>query len=58
VTVATNEAVVQQDSKASIHCYPLEANQDGLHHGIMFFYSREDATHMALLNVNPPCFNV
>jgi len=45
---AENEDKVKEECKATIRCYPLEANQEGLHKGKKCFYSGEDATHMAL----------
>jgi len=43
-----NEAKIKEDCKATIRCYPMDANEKGLHKGKKCFYSGEDATHMAL----------
>lgn len=45
---ATNEGKIKEECKATIRCYPLDANQQGLHEGKKCFYSGEAATHMAL----------
>jgi len=45
---AKNEDKIKTECKATIRCYPLEANKTGLHKGKKCFYSGEDATHMAL----------
>ena len=45
---AENEEKIKEESKATIRCYPLEANEKGMHNGKKCFYSGEDATHMAL----------
>ena len=45
---AENEDKIKEECKATIRCYPLDANSDGLHKGQKCFYSGEDATHMAL----------
>ncbi|KAG7341777.1 prolyl-tRNA synthetase [Nitzschia inconspicua] len=45
---AKNEDTIKTECKATIRCYPLEANEKGLHKGKKCFYSGEDATHMAL----------
>jgi len=45
---AVNEDKIKEECKATIRCYPLDANQQGLHEGKKCFYSGEDATHMAL----------
>jgi prolyl-tRNA synthetase len=45
---ANNEATIKQECKATIRCYPLEANEAGLYRGKKCFYSGDDATHMAL----------
>jgi prolyl-tRNA synthetase len=43
---ATNEAKIKEECKATIRCYPIDAQ--GQHEGKKCFYSGEDATHMAL----------
>lgn len=45
---AENEAAIKQECKATIRCYPLDANEAQLFQGKKCFYSGEDATHMAL----------
>lgn len=45
---AENEDKIKAECKATIRCYPLDANEQGLHKGKKCFYSGEDATHMAL----------
>jgi prolyl-tRNA synthetase len=45
---AANEAKIKEECKATIRCYPLDANEAGLHKGKKCFYSGEDATHVAL----------
>lgn len=45
---AENEDKIKEECKATIRCYPMEANEKGLHDGKKCFYSGEDATHMAL----------
>ncbi|KAL3925453.1 MAG: hypothetical protein SGILL_000394, partial [Bacillariaceae sp.] len=45
---AENEDKIKTECKATIRCYPLDANEEGLHEGKKCFYSGEDATHMAL----------
>lgn len=45
---AENEDAIQQECKATIRCYPLKENEEGLWKGQKCFYSGEDATHMAL----------
>ncbi|GKY93214.1 hypothetical protein MPSEU_000289200 [Mayamaea pseudoterrestris] len=45
---ADNEEKIKEETKATIRCYPLDANEKGLHKGKKCFYSGEDATHMAL----------
>lgn len=45
---AENEDKISTECKATIRCYPLEANEAGLYKGKKCFYSGEDATHMAL----------
>lgn len=45
---AENEDKIKTECKATIRCYPLEANEQGLHKGKKCFYSGDDATHMAL----------
>jgi prolyl-tRNA synthetase len=43
-----NENKIKEECKATIRCYPLEANEKGEYKGKKCFYSGEDATHMAL----------
>ncbi|CAN0031904.1 unnamed protein product [Pylaiella littoralis] len=43
-----NEDFVQQDSKATLRCYPLQLNEMGMHEGKECFYSGRPATHMAI----------
>jgi prolyl-tRNA synthetase len=45
---AVNEEKIKEECKATIRCYPLDANEQGLYKGKKCFYSGEDATHMAL----------
>lgn len=45
---AVNEDKIKEECKATIRCYPLHENEQGLHNGKKCFYSGEDATHMAL----------
>jgi prolyl-tRNA synthetase len=45
---AENEDTIKTECKATIRCYPLDANKEGAVHGKKCFYSGEDATHMAL----------
>ena len=45
---AENEDKIKTECKATIRCYPLDANQPGMVDGKKCFYSGEDATHMAL----------
>ena len=45
---ADNEANIKEECKATIRCYPIDANDAGLYQGKKCFYSGEDATHMAL----------
>jgi prolyl-tRNA synthetase len=45
---AENEDKIKTECKATIRCYPMEANDAGMHEGKKCFYSGEDATHMAL----------
>jgi len=45
---ATNEDKIKAECKATIRCYPLDANNQGLFKGKKCFYSGDDATHMAL----------
>jgi prolyl-tRNA synthetase len=45
---ADNEAKIKEECKATIRCYPLDANEAGLYEGKTCFYSGEVATHMAL----------
>lgn len=43
-----NVMKIKEECKATIRCYPLKENQEGLHKGKKCFYSGDDATHMAL----------
>jgi prolyl-tRNA synthetase len=43
-----NELKIKEECKATIRCYPIKENTEGLHAGKKCFYSGEDATHMAL----------
>lgn len=45
---ADNENTIKQECKATIRCYPLDANEANMAKGKKCFYSNEDATHMAL----------
>lgn len=45
---AENEKNIKDECKATIRCYPIDANEKGLHQGRKCFYSGDDATHMAL----------
>ncbi|CAB9504920.1 Proline--tRNA ligase [Seminavis robusta] len=45
---AANEDKIKEECKATIRCYPLKENSEGLHEGKKCFFSGEDATHMAL----------
>ena len=45
---AANEDKIKEECKATIRCYPIAENSQGLHEGKKCFYSGEDATHMAL----------
>jgi prolyl-tRNA synthetase len=45
---AENEDKIKTECKATIRCYPMDANDAGVHVGKKCFYSGEDATHMAL----------
>ncbi|CAJ1940088.1 unnamed protein product [Cylindrotheca closterium] len=45
---AENEDKISAECKATIRCYPLDANEAKLYEGKKCFYSGEDATHMAL----------
>jgi prolyl-tRNA synthetase len=45
---AENEEKIKTECKATIRCYPLDANEEGKHRGKKCFYSGDDATHMAL----------
>eukprot|EP00977_Amphora_coffeiformis_P011522 scaffold2767_cov177-Amphora_coffeaeformis.AAC.96 len=44
-----NEAKIKDDCQATIRCYPMKENAEGMHKGKKCFYSGEDATHMALI---------
>lgn len=45
---AENEDKIKTECKATIRCYPLDANDASMHEGKKCFYSGDDATHMAL----------
>lgn len=45
---AVNENKIKEECKATIRCYPIDANERGMHKGKKCFYSGEVATHMAL----------
>ncbi len=45
---AENEDKIKEECKATIRCYPLEHNEEGMVEGKTCFYSGEPATHMAL----------
>lgn len=45
---AGNEDKIKEECKATIRCYPIDANEAGMAEGKKCFYSGEDATHMAL----------
>jgi prolyl-tRNA synthetase len=45
---AENEDKIKTECKATIRCYPMDANDAGVHVGKKCFYSGDDATHMAL----------
>ncbi|KAL3916248.1 MAG: hypothetical protein SGILL_005263, partial [Bacillariaceae sp.] len=45
---AENEEQIKSECKATIRCYPLDTNEQGLHQGQKCFYSGDTATHMAL----------
>ena len=45
---AENEDFIKTDCKATIRCYPLEMNKEGMTKGMKCFYSGDDATHWAL----------
>ena len=45
---ADNEELIKSECKATIRCYPLDANEQELHKGQKCFYSGEPATHTAL----------
>ena len=44
-----NEAKIKEDCQATIRCYPIKENAEGMHEGKKCFYSGDDATHMALI---------
>lgn len=46
---AENENKIKEDCKATIRCYPLAENGEGMVEGKKCFYSGDDATHMALI---------
>lgn len=46
---AENEDKIKEECKATIRCYPLADNEDGMVDGKKCFYSGDDATHMALI---------
>mmetsp|Transcript_22996 Transcript_22996/g.32397 ORF Transcript_22996/g.32397 Transcript_22996/m.32397 type:complete len:359 (-) Transcript_22996:92-1168(-) len=43
-----NEKKIKEECKATIRCYPIDANDAGMAEGKTCFYSGEPATHMAL----------
>jgi prolyl-tRNA synthetase len=45
---AVNEDKIKEECKATIRCYPLDENKEGMVEGKTCFYSGEPATHMAL----------
>lgn len=45
---AENEDKIKEECKATIRCYPLDENKEGMVEGKTCFYSGEPATHMAL----------
>jgi prolyl-tRNA synthetase len=45
---AENENKIKEECKATIRCYPLDANEKGMAEGTKCFYSGEDATRIAL----------
>jgi len=45
---AGNEDKIKEECKATIRCYPLKENSEGMANGKKCFYSGEDATTMAL----------
>lgn len=45
---AENEEKIKDECKATIRCYPLDANEAGLYKEKKCFYSGDNATHMAL----------
>merc|ERR1712154_241982 len=45
---AENEDKIKTECKATIRCYPLKENAEGMHQGKKCFYSGNGATHMAL----------
>ena len=45
---AENEDKIKTECKATIRCYPLKENEEGMHEGQKCFYSGDEATHMAL----------
>ena len=45
---AENEDKIKEECKATIRCYPLDENEEGMVEGKFCFYSGEPATHMAL----------
>jgi len=45
---AENENKIKEECKATIRCYPIAENEQGMHEGKKCFFSGDDATHMAL----------
>ena len=45
---AENERIIKEECRATIQCYPFEANDNGDYVGRKCFYCGEDATQMAL----------
>mmetsp|Transcript_25300 Transcript_25300/g.28925 ORF Transcript_25300/g.28925 Transcript_25300/m.28925 type:complete len:701 (+) Transcript_25300:146-2248(+) len=45
---AGNEDKIKEECKATIRCYPIDENKEGMVEGKACFYSGEPATHMAL----------
>ncbi len=43
-----NEDFIKTDCKATIRCYPLEMNKEGMMKGLKCFFSGDEATHWAL----------
>lgn len=45
---AENEDFIKTDCRATIRCYPLELNKEGMTKDLKCFYSGDEATHWAL----------